>query len=272
MEQVSVLLPTGRSHVRRSRLNYCQSEIGAIKCIIFGSNKTILTACLLGLSTPAHSDTLIRCPDWKQLVAVNEGRAVLRKAAPDADFDALIKAAASAKAASNSASTPAPNRKAKQTPIPVPPTTCTHTVVVGDTLSKIAKSRLGDPKRWVELQKLNAVALKGKTVLRIGQILSLPCVSGAAAHNTNQPIKPAPAPVPVWSARGGETLTTVLTRWSKGAGVKLIIDTRDDWIISVPVQIKGSFKSAVDELIEGLSTTGATPPVRIFSNNILKLG
>lgn len=57
-------------------------------------------------TTAAHSDTLIRCPDWEQLVAVNEGRAVLRKASPGVDFDALIKVAASAKAASGLASTP----------------------------------------------------------------------------------------------------------------------------------------------------------------------
>ena len=253
-------------------LNHLGRHSKKIEWLAEGSSSKVLALSLALTASAAHSDALIRCPDWKQLVAVNEGRAVLRKAAPDADFDALIKAAATAKAANSSATTTAPKRKAKQSPTPASPATCTYTVVAGDTWSKIAKSNLADPKRWKELQTLNAATLKGKTVLRIGQILTLPCAAGTAAQNNSKPIKPAPTPVPIWAAKAGEPLTNILSRWSKAAGVKLIIDTRDDWIISVPVQIKGSFKSAVDELIEGLSTTGATPPVRIFSNNILKLG
>ena len=53
---------------------------GALKLVIF-----------LGVAPVAVTAEVIRCPDWKKLIAMNDGRAVLRSAAPGANFDLLVK-------------------------------------------------------------------------------------------------------------------------------------------------------------------------------------
>ncbi len=51
----------------------------------------------------------------------------------------------------------------------------THTVAVGDTLYRIALSRLGDASRWEEIYELNKDAIgEDSSALEIGQVLDLP--------------------------------------------------------------------------------------------------
>jgi len=49
-----------------------------------------------------------------------------------------------------------------------------HTVVSGDTLSKLAKSYLGDAGRYMEIFKANSDALSSPDVIKVGQRLNIP--------------------------------------------------------------------------------------------------
>jgi nucleoid-associated protein YgaU len=49
-----------------------------------------------------------------------------------------------------------------------------HTVVAGDTLSKIAKAYLGDPGRYMEIFNANTDTLSNPDQIKVGQTLNLP--------------------------------------------------------------------------------------------------
>ena len=49
-----------------------------------------------------------------------------------------------------------------------------HTVESGDTLSKIAKSYLGDSNRYMEIFKANSETLTNPDAIKIGQRLNIP--------------------------------------------------------------------------------------------------
>jgi nucleoid-associated protein YgaU len=49
-----------------------------------------------------------------------------------------------------------------------------HTVVSGDTLSKLAKSYLGDAGRYMEIFKANAGTLSNPDMIKVGQKLNIP--------------------------------------------------------------------------------------------------
>ena len=49
-----------------------------------------------------------------------------------------------------------------------------HTVVSGDTLSKIAKEYLGDPKRYMEIFNANTGTLTNPDMIKVGQKLNIP--------------------------------------------------------------------------------------------------
>jgi len=56
-----------------------------------------------------------------------------------------------------------------------PPTLRTHTVVRGDTLWAITRTKTGDPNRWRELYDLNkSVIINGVYELQIGTVLNIP--------------------------------------------------------------------------------------------------
>ncbi|REK74388.1 LysM peptidoglycan-binding domain-containing protein [Paenibacillus paeoniae] len=50
----------------------------------------------------------------------------------------------------------------------------TYTLVAGDTLWKVAKSKLGDGNRWREIQKLNGISDAETKRLQVGRVLKLP--------------------------------------------------------------------------------------------------
>lgn len=50
----------------------------------------------------------------------------------------------------------------------------TYTLVAGDTLWKVAKSKLGDGNRWREIQKLNNISDAETKRLQVGKVLKLP--------------------------------------------------------------------------------------------------
>ena len=49
-----------------------------------------------------------------------------------------------------------------------------HTVASGDTLSKIAKSYLGDANRYMEIFKVNTDTLSNPDMIKVGQKLNIP--------------------------------------------------------------------------------------------------
>jgi LysM repeat protein len=49
-----------------------------------------------------------------------------------------------------------------------------HTVVSGDTLSRLAKTYLGDAGRYMEIFKANADKLSNPDVIKVGQQLNIP--------------------------------------------------------------------------------------------------
>jgi nucleoid-associated protein YgaU len=49
-----------------------------------------------------------------------------------------------------------------------------HTVVAGETLSKIAKAYLGDAGRYMEIFKANAGTLSNPDMIKVGQKLDIP--------------------------------------------------------------------------------------------------
>src|SRR5262249_34430590 len=49
-----------------------------------------------------------------------------------------------------------------------------HTVAAGETLSKIAKEYLGDPKRYMEIFNANTGTLTNPDAIKVGQKLNIP--------------------------------------------------------------------------------------------------
>lgn len=49
-----------------------------------------------------------------------------------------------------------------------------YTIQAGDTLSKLAKAHLGDPKRYMEIFNLNKDVLKNPDLIKVGQKIQLP--------------------------------------------------------------------------------------------------
>jgi hypothetical protein len=57
---------------------------------------------------------------------------------------------------------------------PSPKPDRTYTVVAGDSLSKIAKTLLGNANRWHEIHELNRDTVKNPDLIRPGQVLKIP--------------------------------------------------------------------------------------------------
>ena len=238
----------------------------------------MLALALSLTASAAHSDTLIRCPDWKQLSEAERIYGV-RKSPPKQSFEIAINAT-SDKAVSRPWS--AMSKKPAKASSSAKSTSCTpHTVKAGDTLSKIAKARLGFAKRFNEIAAANKINVT--TPLKIGQKLLIPCTPGDTVGTALAKTSPLPsskvvvpvkvaAPLPVWKAKSGEYLTDTLRRWGKTAGYKVLKEGADDWRISVPVTVMGTFEEATAQLVRGFEGTGRPPGVSIYSNKVVKVG
>ena len=79
-------------------------------------------------------------------------------------------------------------------------------------------------------------------------------------------------PPPVWTAGQGEFLADVLTRWGKTAGWTVIVDTTDAWRLAVAFRAEAAFDAAVAELVRGMGHDGTPPRVRLYPNQVLRLG
>lgn len=94
----------------------------------------------------------------------------------------------------------------------------------------------------------------------------------AAAPQAAAEEEPALPPPPVWTAAQGEFLSDVLTRWGTQAGWTVIVDTTDAWRLAVEFRAEAAFDAAVAELIRGMGHDGRPPRVRLYPNNVLRLG
>ena len=241
----------------------------------------------------AGRNELIRCPDWQRLMSP----VVLASAAEGQTkhaFEERVGVPASAAKSPPSAES------------------CTHAVAAGDTLGEISSTRLGTATRWREIAALNPGlqpnALRIGTVLklpctvagraeeggaekvppdrvaflqRLRNALSRPEPSSAAAPEapaSDADVEPATEaaptlpPPPVWTAAKDEFLSDVLTRWGTEAGWTVVIDTTDAWRLQVGFRTEGAFDSAVAELIRGMGHDGVAPRVRLYPNQVLRLG
>ena len=261
-------------------LKHLSRSSNKIKWLVDGAPSKVLALSLtLSLTAgAAHSNTLIRCPDWKQLSETQRIYGV-RKSAPSQSFDAVINASAERPLVSAPWN---PFTKKPKTASSGAGTTCTpHTVKSGDTLSKIAKARLGSVKQYREIAAANKINVT--TPLKIGQKLLIPCTPGDTVGTALAKTSPLPsskvvvpvkvaAPLPVWKAKSGEYLTDTLRRWGKTAGYKVLKEGADDWRISVPVTVMGTFEEATAQLVRGFEGTGRPPGVSIYSNKVVKVG
>ena len=246
----------------------------------------------LEASGTAVRGELIRCPDWQRLMppvvlaGASEGQT---KQAFEARAG-LSSAAAKSKTSSES---------------------CSHVVVAGDTLGQIASDKLGTATRWREIIAANpglkpttlqigstlqlpcAVAdgageagagappARADLLQRLRNALSkpepaavpapgTPAAEAEAAEAVEETV-PLPPP-PVWTAAQGEFLADVLTRWGTKAGWTVIVDTTDAWRLQVAFRAEAAFDAAVAELIRGMGHDGVPPRVRLYPNQVLRLG
>ena len=64
----------------------------------------------------------------------------------------------------------------------------------------------------------------------------------------------------------------MLTRWGAAAGWTVIVDTTDAWRVAVAFETQAAFDGAVAELIRGMGHDGTPPRVRLYPNQVLRLG
>ncbi len=71
-----------------------------------------------------------------------------------------------------------------------------HTVVAGESLSKISQAELGASNRWVEIFALNQGALADPDVIEVGQVLAIPTASVAVPGELLAGLATTPTPAP----------------------------------------------------------------------------
>ena len=88
-----------------------------------------------------------------------------------------------------------------------------HTVVAGESLSRISQAELGASDRWVEIFAVNRAALANPDVIEVGQVLAIPTGPVAVPTELVADLASAPTPAPTTrrqpatSARQGATRT-----------------------------------------------------------------
>jgi hypothetical protein len=260
----------------------------------------------LAFSSPSFAADLIVCPDWKSYVPKSAPIA-LRTSAPAESFESRIARALETADTSSSGkrqplSATHPPAQTKDATLNNGAGGCkTYKVRAGDTLGKIAARELGDSKRYPELLAANSSKVKSPETLRIGTVLTIPCATPeqaalAASQQKRAPwwkaksgaetsakavpakpapeavVKPAPVPLPRWTAKKGEYLSDVLKRWGKKAGYTVILDGPAEWKLGVKFSEVGTFEDVIQQLVKGFARDGLPPSVRIHSNKVLKIG
>lgn len=216
-----------------------------------------------GFSASGEVGELIVCPDYEWIVA-QQSRIVLRaENNVSTDFEARVRNAIARGSASSAPQTAQ--------------STCSHTIRQGDTLSDLANIYLSDSRRWREIAALNPSV--NPNALRVGTEVTVPCgrSGGAGAVTPSNPASPQltvdqPVALPVWQAEAGSKFTVIVKAWAERAGYTVVIDTREEWVIDLPVSITAPFTEALEELTRGLAASGTAPVTRIYSNRVVRIG
>lgn len=155
-------------------------------------------------------------------------------------------------------------------PVPV----CeSYEVRAGDTLGGIAARVTGIRMTAEALYQLNQDSLASPDLLRVGQLVRIPCNAGIiAVPLLPEPDGPELISAPSWRASAGEGLVQVLIRWGRDAGYDVIVENGSDWRFGVPFRHSGSFRGAVDEALSGFSTAAVPPYVTFYTNNVMTIG
>ncbi|MEL6330401.1 MAG: LysM peptidoglycan-binding domain-containing protein [Planctomycetota bacterium] len=95
--------------------------------------------------------------------------------------------------------------KSESRPAPGP----THTVRSGETMTSIARERLGDARRWRDIEALNPEI--DPRALRVGQTLRLPVGAAAVATPAERPAESL-AETTMYVVRRGDTLSQISQR------------------------------------------------------------
>ena len=74
-----------------------------------------------------------------------------------------------------------------------------------------------------------------------------------------------------WTAQAGERLDDVISRWAIEAGWTPIVTERWSWEFDTNVEVRGTFISAVRQLLQGFSSAGEAPGVAVYANQVLVL-
>ena len=79
-------------------------------------------------------------------------------------------------------------------PPPDEPASRPHTVVAGETLSKISQAELGTSARWVEIFAVNRDVVANADLIEVGQVLDIPSGPVPVPQELLASLTPAPAP------------------------------------------------------------------------------
>ena len=140
---------------------------------------------------------------------------------------------------------------------------------VADGTDGAGEAGAGDPPARADfLQRLRKALSKPKP--EVGPA-ARGATSGTEAAEAAEEPPPLPPP-PVWTAAQDEFLADVLTRWGAAAGWTVLIDTTDAWRLKVAFRTQAAFDAAVAELIRGMGHDGLAPRVRLYPNNVIRLG
>lgn len=87
-----------------------------------------------------------------------------------------------------------------------------HTVVPGDTLSRISLAELGSVDRWSDIFAVNRDALASPDLIEVGQVLDIPAAPAAVSENASPQEASPPAEQPPerpHTVARGESLSTI---------------------------------------------------------------
>jgi len=114
---------------------------------------------------------------------------------------------------------------AQQAPPPADqPPVRPHTVVAGESLSKISQAELATSDRWVEIFALNRDAIADPDVVEVGQVVNIPLAPVTVPPDLLASLTSAPSPASRPSGRsartagGGATPTAAFTGGGGGGG------------------------------------------------------
>jgi hypothetical protein len=82
---------------------------------------------------------------------------------------------------------------------------------------------------------------------------------------------PSEAPAP-YTVAPGETLRTVLTRWTAASGWQLVWEAPNDYTLSATASFPGSLEQAATRLMEAVHHAGAPFGARMaYGNRVLRV-